>query len=114
MYFGAVGYGKSPAGKTKNAGDFLNEFLRSQKIERPIIVAPSMAGSYALPYLMGKDPGGCTKRVRGFIPMAPVGTQSYTDAMFYRCEVRKLTLITLKYYCINHGNQSFFFNLKTS
>lgn len=84
------GYGKSVANKVTNYGDFLAAFMKSMKIDRPIIVSPSMSGSYALPYLMGnngQDSATCTSRARGYIPIAPVGTEKYTDAHFYRCEV---------------------------
>jgi pimeloyl-ACP methyl ester carboxylesterase len=46
------------------------------QIERPVIVSPSMSGSYALP-LVTDDPG----RISGFVAVAPVGILKHEPAL---------------------------------
>jgi hypothetical protein len=46
-----------------------------------------MSGTYSIPYMMGNDPETCDERLRGFVPIAPVGTADFSDAQYHRCEV---------------------------
>ena len=61
------GYGKSSAG-TGDARTWLRVLLDLLKIEKPVVVSPSMSGRFALP-LVTEDP----QRVSGFVAVAPVG-----------------------------------------
>jgi pimeloyl-ACP methyl ester carboxylesterase len=65
------GFGKAPSG----GGDpkrWLAALLDALKIERPVIVSPSMSGQYALP-LVTEQP----ERVAGFVAVAPVAVEQY-------------------------------------
>ena len=55
--------------------EFLGQLIKKLKLERPVVVAPSMSGSYALPFVMNEK----YKEVRGFVPIAPAAVAKYTD-----------------------------------
>jgi pimeloyl-ACP methyl ester carboxylesterase len=74
------GYGKSPAGAQPD----LAAFLGAQKLDAPVVVAPSMSGRFALP-LVTQHP----ERVSGFVAVAPVELPRYEKAL------RALSLPTL-------------------
>jgi abhydrolase domain-containing protein 14 len=69
------GYGKSSPAHGP-ARTWLRGLLDLLKVERPVVVSPSMSGRYALP-LVTEDPG----RVAGFVAVAPVGIPSYQDQL---------------------------------
>ena len=56
-------------------------------MERPVIVSPSMSGSFALPYLL-THPESSGEGCSGYIPIAPVGTEDYNPAQYKACTVR--------------------------
>jgi abhydrolase domain-containing protein 14 len=65
------GYGASrEAAEVPDAerGEFAFELLRALAIDEPVVVAPSMSGTFALP-LAAQHPAA----LRGFVPIAPVG-----------------------------------------
>jgi abhydrolase domain-containing protein 14 len=65
------GYGGSAPNDTER-GRFLRDLVDELGIENPVLVAPSMSGSYALPAL-DQDP----TRYAGFVPVAPVGVDDF-------------------------------------
>ena len=69
------GFGQSSPshGSTRT---WLRDLLDLLKIDRPVIVSPSMSGRYSLP-LVTDDPD----RVSGFVAVAPVGIPSFGDQL---------------------------------
>lgn len=56
--------------------EFLREFIERLNLHLPILVSPSMSGSYALPFLIDYR-----NRLRGFVAIAPVGIARYQDRL---------------------------------
>ncbi|XP_076344162.1 putative protein-lysine deacylase ABHD14B isoform X1 [Tachypleus tridentatus] len=63
------GYGKSSVAGISDQGEFLNHVIKALGLKRPVVVSPSMSGTYALPYLLKYS-----EEMGGYIPVAPVGT----------------------------------------
>jgi pimeloyl-ACP methyl ester carboxylesterase len=55
---------------------WLGELLDALKVERPVVVSPSMSGRYSLP-LVTRQP----ERVSGFVAVAPVAIPHYEAAL---------------------------------
>src|SRR4051794_2452645 len=69
------GYGRtSPSHGTPRT--WLRGLLDLLKIEKPVVISPSMSGRFALP-LVTEEP----QRVAGFVAIAPVGIPSYEDQL---------------------------------
>ena len=66
---------------------FLKPFFESIHMERPVIIAASYGGNYAIPYIMEPDAGTCHNRARGFVPIATTSTGRYKAAQYHRCDV---------------------------
>ena len=69
------GYGQSPPAHG-TPRTWLRVLLDLLKIERPVVVSPSMSGRFALP-LVTEEP----QRVAGFVAVAPVGLTDYEDQL---------------------------------
>ena len=85
-----TGFGTSTHTTVNDKGGFIAKFLETMNIEKPIIISPSMSGSFSLPYLFEDKEGqtGCESRASGFIPVAPAGTNKFVDARYHECKVR--------------------------
>lgn len=70
------GYGNTQ-GEVEDKGAFLKKFSEAVNIGDTVVVAPSMSGSYALPYLFEQNGPSS-----GFIPVAPVGTERFTKQQY--------------------------------
>ncbi|XP_067662156.1 putative protein-lysine deacylase ABHD14B [Haliotis asinina] len=60
-------------------GDFLGALVKALKMTRPVVVSPSMSGGFSLPFLFNQ-PETAEDRSRGYLPVAPVATDKYTEA----------------------------------
>ncbi|XP_003973345.1 protein ABHD14A [Takifugu rubripes] len=97
------GYGKSPDSvslKTdQNRVDLLSRFMESLGVRTAVLVSPSMSGHYSIPFLMKNN-----AQLRGFIPIAPVGTRNYTPQQYQN--IQTPTLIVFGALDTNLGAQS--------
>jgi pimeloyl-ACP methyl ester carboxylesterase len=69
------GYGRSSPSHG-SARTWLRVLLDLLKIDRPVIISPSMSGRYSLP-LATEDP----QRISGFVAIAPVGIPSFAPQL---------------------------------
>ena len=69
------GYGKSLPG-FGSPQTWLRVLLELLKIDRPVVVSPSMSGRYSLP-LVTENP----EKVAGFVAVAPVAIMEYEDRL---------------------------------
>lgn len=86
---------KSIPRTSEDRAKFLNKIIEKLQIERPVIVSPSMSGSYSLPFIFQGYQG---RNLRGFVPVAPVGTVAYPEE-----DYKNLDLPTLIVYGENDG-----------
>ncbi|XP_060080327.1 putative protein-lysine deacylase ABHD14B [Ylistrum balloti] len=59
-------------------GSFIAELIKALKLTSPVIISPSMSGSFSLPFLFDQ-PDTMPPRARGFVPVAPVQTGAYSS-----------------------------------
>lgn len=69
------GHGESAANPAE-PGTWLQSFVDAIGVERPVIVAPSMSGRFAFPFLVADG-----ARAAGFVAVAPVSILSYQDRL---------------------------------
>ena len=69
------GFGRSSPSHG-SARTWLRVVLDLLKVDRPVVVSPSMSGRYSLP-MVTEDP----ERVSGFVAVAPVGIPSFGDQL---------------------------------
>lgn len=88
------GYGKSPdseALKTDQSRvDLLSRFMESLGVRAPVLLSPSMSGHYSIPYFMKNS-----DQLHGFIPIAPVGTRSYTPQQYQNIQVSRRQIVVM-------------------
>jgi len=71
------GYGKSKQASVPDRGEFLARLIKSLAGGNPIVVSPSMSGSFIIPMLNNPQNRDI---LAGWVPVAPVGTSSITDS----------------------------------
>jgi pimeloyl-ACP methyl ester carboxylesterase len=76
------GYGQSESTDVERSG-WLGQLLDALKIDKPVIVSPSMSGGYSLPFITEQP-----DRVAGFVAVAPVAIDRHRDKLDQiRCPV---------------------------
>ncbi|KAE8611968.1 hypothetical protein XENTR_v10012652 [Xenopus tropicalis] len=97
------GYGESlraqPMSSEKGRTDYLLHVMENLGTHQPVLVCPSMSGLFCLPLLMQHP-----DRLRGFVPIAPVGTKSFKQEQYQQIQVP--TLIVYGTLDTNLGSQS--------
>lgn len=97
------GYGKSPDSESlktdQSRVDLLSRFMESLGVRSAVLLSPSMSGHYSIPFLMKKS-----AQLQAFIPIAPVGTRSYTPQQYQN--IQTPTLIVFGALDTNLGAQS--------
>ncbi|MDY6805086.1 MAG: alpha/beta hydrolase [Cyanobacteriota bacterium] len=69
------GYGRSQRISVSPQG-FLLELLDLLKLNRPVIISPSMSGNYSLPFLIEQK-----DKLSGLVAVAPVGIKRYREQL---------------------------------
>ncbi len=69
------GYGRSKSARVE-PGEFLVELLPALDIGRPVVVSPSMSGSFSFPLVLDHP-----ELIAGFVPVAPVRTPEYAKRL---------------------------------
>lgn len=69
------GFGKSER-VSKSPEAWLGELLDQLSLKSPVLLAASMSGGYALPFITSQP-----ERIAGFIAVAPVGIPSYREQL---------------------------------
>lgn len=85
------GFGSSAPSKeaSTEAGraELLERVLRDLEVKNAVLVSPSLSGRYALPFLVRGH-----HQLRGFVPIAPAATESYTREQFRAVKTPTLIL----------------------
>ena len=82
-----AGFGNSKKAKVRNRRDFLEQFMKEVKLDRPVLICASMSGSFAMPFVLLPEAATCTQRLRGFVPIAPAGTSKFSADDYISCKV---------------------------
>ncbi|TFK00840.1 Transcription factor E2F6 [Platysternon megacephalum] len=66
---------------------FLQHVLKELGIQRPVLISPSMSGRYSIPFVLVHG-----AQLKGFVPIAPVGTQDYTAQQYQQVQTPTLII----------------------
>jgi abhydrolase domain-containing protein 14 len=69
------GFGKSQSASVSPEA-WLGELLHQLKLESPVLLAASMSGGYALPFITSQP-----ERIAGFVAVAPVGIRNHQERL---------------------------------
>lgn len=78
------GFGQSKESKVSDKEQFLQDFISKLDLGRPVIVSPSMSGSFALPFILK---GSSAERVSGYVPIAPPKASAFTEAEYKAAKI---------------------------
>ncbi|KAG6938137.1 abhydrolase domain containing 14A [Chelydra serpentina] len=85
------GYGNSPLSDAVSTEQgrvaFLQHVLKELGIQRPVLISPSMSGRYSVPFVLVHG-----AQLKGFVPIAPVGTQEYTAQQYQQVQTPTLII----------------------
>jgi len=84
-----AGFGKSKRARFRKRRDFVEQFIKEMKLDRPVLICASMSGTFAMPFLLRPKAATCTERVKGFVPIAPGGTAIFSQDDYSSCKVTK-------------------------
>ena len=88
MHILCTGYAKSKDQKPLDDTDlFLTDLISALGLDRPVLVSPSLSGSYTLPFLLGSEPEKALDKTRGYVPVAPIFTDKFTEEIYKKCQV---------------------------
>lgn len=97
------GYGESlhaqPMSSEKGRTEYLLHVMESLGTRQLVLISPSMSGLFSLPLLMQRP-----DRLKGFVPIAPVGTKSFKTQQYQQIQVP--TLVVYGTLDTNLGSQS--------
>lgn len=97
------GFGNSPDSETvktdQSRVELLRMFIETLGLRAPVLISPSMSGHYSVPFVMKHS-----AQLRGFVPIAPVGTRTYTPQQYQA--IQTPTLIVFGELDTNLGAQS--------
>ena len=77
---------KSDTGTVEDKNKFLEDVIAALQLTAPVIISPSLSGSYSLPYLFS-HPDKLLKRAAGYVPVAPISTDKYTAEQYKQLKV---------------------------
>lgn len=74
-------------------GQFLADLIHAAHIDHPLVVSPSMSGTYALPYMVQPDGTSCQERMLAYVPVAPGTADAFPVEAYKQCQVGPQFLI---------------------
>ena len=82
-------YGKSTSLKTRlEPVVFLEKLIQVLDIKQPIIISPSLSGTYSIPFILKHGKA----KASGYIPVAPVISDRYAEKDFQKSDVPTLII----------------------
>ena len=89
-----LGYGQTGGHSLQNdqKPHFVEKLIESLRLKKPVLVSPSMSGSFSLPFVMSNP-----NELMAYVPVAPVGTGDYTPEQYQKIKVYHLGLNLVKY-----------------
>lgn len=69
----------------KAAIQLIRNLIYKLQLENVVIISPSMSGRLTLPFIF--QPSGQKTPIKGFVPIAPVGTEKYNVTDFKKIKV---------------------------
>jgi abhydrolase domain-containing protein 14 len=74
-----------PVIEEKSTVQWLGQFVRDVHLSNFVIVSPSMSGRFAVPYVI--ESSSSEASLRGFVPIAPAGTDKFEKVKYERLNV---------------------------